>query len=73
MSDEQPSKPRRRLRRRTKVLLGIVGAVVVIAVALLLVPAPSSPLVDITSVDDLRSRFNEDRGKPRVVLLVSPT
>ena len=46
---------------------------VVIAVALLLVPAPSSPLVDITSVDDLRSRFNEDRGKPRVVLLVSPT
>ena len=44
-----------------------------IALALLLVPAPNAPLVDITSVDDLKSRFNQDRGKPRVLLLVSPT
>jgi hypothetical protein len=72
MSDEQRAKPRR-LRRRTKVLLGIAGVVVAVVVALLLVPAPKAPLVDITSVDDLKSRFNEDGGKPRVILLVSPT
>jgi len=72
MPDEQRAKPRR-LRRRTKVLLGIVGVVAAVAVALLLVPGPNAPLVDIASLDDLKSRFNEDRGKPRVLLLVSPT
>jgi hypothetical protein len=72
MMDEQREKPRR-LRRRTKILLGIAGVVAATVVALLLVPAPNAPLVDIASVDDLKSRFNEDRGKPRVLLLVSPT
>ena len=39
-------------------------------------PAPRSvagPLVDILSVTALESRFNTDRGSPRVILLVSPT
>ena len=37
-------------------------------------PAPGTrPLEDVTSVDDLRSRFRADAGKPRLVLLVSPT
>lgn len=53
--------------------MGIVGVVAAVAVALLLVPGPNAPLVDIASLDDLKSRFNEDRGKPRVLLLVSPT
>ena len=36
-------------------------------------PAPgTTPLTDVT-VDDLRARFERDAGKPRLVLLVSPT
>jgi ABC-type glycerol-3-phosphate transport system substrate-binding protein len=30
-------------------------------------------LSDLTSVEELSARFNEDRGEPRLVLLLSPT
>lgn len=30
-------------------------------------------LTDLTSVEELSARFNEDRGEPRLVLLLSPT
>jgi hypothetical protein len=30
-------------------------------------------LSDLTSVDQLRERFNEDRGQARLLLLLSPT
>ena len=37
-------------------------------------PAPGTrPLEDVRSVDELRTRFQADAGKPRLVLLVSPT
>ena len=37
-------------------------------------PAPgASALTDIHAVGDLQSRFSQDAGKPRLVLLVSPT
>jgi ABC-type glycerol-3-phosphate transport system substrate-binding protein len=32
-----------------------------------------SGLSDLTSVDELRAQFNEDRGQPRLLLLLSPT
>lgn len=32
-----------------------------------------SGLSDLTSVEQLSARFNEDRGEPRLVLLLSPT
>jgi ABC-type glycerol-3-phosphate transport system substrate-binding protein len=35
------------------------------------VPAPV--LTDIHGPDDLRARFNQDAGVPRIILLVSPT
>lgn len=33
----------------------------------------SGRLSDLTSVEELSARFNEDRGEPRLVLLLSPT
>ena len=63
-----------RLGRWTKAFLGLLGGLVVaIALVWMLVPEPDATLVDIASVDDLRKRFNEDRGAPRIILLVSPT
>ena len=34
---------------------------------------PARALADMNSMDDLRARFNEDAGSPRLVLLLSPT
>jgi hypothetical protein len=34
---------------------------------------PAKSLVDMRSMDDLRARFNDDAGSPRLVLLLSPT
>ena len=33
----------------------------------------ASALVELRTIEDLRSRFNADRGNTRLVLLVSPT
>jgi hypothetical protein len=34
---------------------------------------PAKTLADMNSMGDLRTRFNEDTGSPRLVLLLSPT
>jgi hypothetical protein len=35
--------------------------------------AAQSGLSDLTGVDELKTRFNDDRGEARLVLLLSPT
>ncbi len=34
---------------------------------------PANALTDMNSMDDLRARFNDAAGSPRLVLLLSPT
>jgi hypothetical protein len=34
---------------------------------------PANALADMRSMDDLRARFNEGVGSPRLILLLSPT
>ena len=34
---------------------------------------PAKTLADMSSMDDLRARFNEDADSPRLILLLSPT
>lgn len=36
-------------------------------------PGTEATLVDVTSVDSLRARFNADAGRPRLLLIFSPT
>ena len=36
-------------------------------------PGPDVVLTDINEIGELRARFNQDKGTPRLVLLLSPT
>ncbi|MFN7943812.1 MAG: hypothetical protein U0Z53_00420 [Blastocatellia bacterium] len=35
--------------------------------------APDAVLKDLRNLEELRTRFNEDKGVPRLILLLSPT
>ena len=54
-------------------IISLVLVAAVIAVLVSLYPAPATPLVDLKSVDELREKFNQDKGSPRIILLLSPT
>ncbi len=54
-------------------IICLVLAVAGIATVLSFYPAPSVPLTDLTSVEDIRAQFNRDKGSPRLILLLSPT
>ena len=43
---------------------GVIGA---------LKPAAGIPLTDLNNIEQLRTQFNHDQGKPRLLLLLSPT
>ncbi len=51
------------------------GRILSLLLTLALVSACRSgpALKDISSVDALKARFNADAGKPRIILLMSPT
>ena len=56
------------------VLTFIILAVSVIYVLSIPHPMPvTAPLTDLQSIDALRAQFNQDAGKTRLILLVSPT
>jgi hypothetical protein len=56
------------------VIIALVGAATVVAVFIgSLKPAANVALTDISSVEQLRERFNQDKGSSRLVLLLSPT
>ena len=67
-----------------KVLLGVVLPLVLLVIALQLwmyratslpgvAPRPATGLQDIQSVSDLQTSFEQEMGKPRLVVLISPT
>ncbi len=59
--------------RRWKWLLIVSLFAAAIGLGLFAYPRPRAPLTDLRSVEDLRARFNQDQGKPRLILLLSPT
>ena len=67
------------MKRRDKVAIAAVllGVVVFTAGYELIVPhhhpPPGVTLTDLSSVHQLKTRFNHDRGEPRLILIFSPT
>ncbi len=58
------------------VVLGVVAAAILLVKFLgdrALPDVPGVTLTDLKGVEDLRARFNADKGAPRLVLFFSPT
>jgi hypothetical protein len=62
----------RSAKRRWLVIAMVVTVAVLLAV-LLSYPAPSAQLAELRNIEDLRNQFNHDKGRPRLILLLSPT
>ena len=68
------------MKRSSTARLAVVGVILLAGIILAtyldirLRPAPEqTPLVEIKNIKALRDQFNEDAGKTRLVLLLSPT
>ena len=65
-------------KRTGKPVLGIIILLVVILLGIYWETRPrlapgQAPLTDIQNIETLRTQFNQDIGKTRLILLVSPT
>jgi hypothetical protein len=62
-------------RNRTGLIL--LGLAMLLGYALWLdaqrTPATQEQLTDLARLDDLRAQFNQDVGRPRLILLLAPT
>jgi hypothetical protein len=58
---------------RWKWLLILMLFAAAVLLGLFASPHPGTTLTDLRSVEELRARFNQDRGKPRLILLLAPT
>ena len=55
------------------VLVSVVGATVALSRPWSHGTGDDVALTDLTAVDELRARFNQDAGTPRLILVLSPT
>jgi hypothetical protein len=55
------------------ILAAVVVAAVIAGVIGSLRPNPGITLTNLNNVEELRVRFNQDKGAPRLLLLLSPT
>jgi len=68
--------PKRHLLLRGVLALGVIALIwgLVQTLANQMMPdVPGVVLSDLHRVEDLRVRFNQDQGTPRLILLLSPT
>ena len=67
---------KRSLSRRSLILVLVFLASLTLALYIASRPRPvpgQHPLTDIQSIETLRTQFNRDAGKTRLILLASPT
>jgi anti-sigma-K factor RskA len=60
-------------RWRWLILAAVAVLAIIAGVIGNLKPSSSVTLADLNSTDELRARFNHDKGAPRLLLLLSPT
>jgi hypothetical protein len=60
-------------RWRWVILAVVVVAAIIAGVIGSLKPDPGVTLTDLRSIEELQARFNQDKGSPRLLLLLSPT
>ncbi len=60
-------------RWRWLILACVVVAAIIAGVIGSLKPDANVTLTDLNNIEELRSRFNQDKGTPRLLLLLSPT
>jgi hypothetical protein len=63
----------RRAQRRLGLGASILGLVCLAALSSSCRGSEAGTLHDLDNIGDLKARFNRDAGKPRIVLLLSPT
>ena len=55
-------------------IIALVAVATVVAVVIgSLKPSANVTHTDLNNIEDLRNRFNQDKGTPRLLLLLSPT
>jgi hypothetical protein len=60
-------------RWRWVILAAVVVAAIIAGVIGSLRPNPGITLTNLNNVEELRASFNQDKGTPRLLLLLSPT
>jgi hypothetical protein len=60
-------------RWRWLILAVVIVAAIVAGVIGSFKPDSNVILTDLNSIEELRARFNQDKGTPRLLLLLSPT
>ena len=61
------------IRLRASLMFSVALATLALIGCISSPPEPPDYLINLESVEDLRSRFNADAGSPRLILLLSPT
>ena len=70
----KPAKPRLQTPRWRWLTISCVFVAAIIAGVLgSLKPNSDVTLTELNNIEELRARFNQDKGAPRLILLVSPT